>query len=561
MAEETWSIAVRDVIPPIDYSLNLGEVPTYLYAFLRAEGTDFREPYTDVRTAIEGVIAENKQRTRAAAQAPSSEVAVSRLRVWKKIFEEFGLLYVSEDHRLKATALGRTVRELQDDLSSQIAGANDHIVSLVLAVLNRITLANPLFDVTYPAGTDLHPYRAIWRAVRTLDNKIHWQEMNRVLLHVLHDSDVPNAIERIRKARRENGERYDSEAALSGLGAPAVDDGDQTRRRITPWLVKAAFGGILLSDEDGDGYWKLQSQYEGLIDGMLATPIATPAAALQSREAYLDYIVSGLTVTQESQSTADEELFGTAMRAVERFGDRKIIVLSGIPGTGKTRMARFLAAAITENDPYRLQEIQFHEGTGYDQFVEGFVPREDGTGFELREKTLCVINDRALRDPGRRKFVLLIEELTRANVHAVLGELLTYVEHRDRSFRLAHSQREMKIASNLVVLATMNPRDKSAITLDDAIKRRLHQVDVPPDPVALREIAAQNLPEDVATALSDWYKDYAFTLPFGHGEFADARSTRDLRDIWRGTVLHSLIDEGGNVRPQYAAAADSFPWK
>jgi 5-methylcytosine-specific restriction protein B len=249
------------------------------------------------------------------------------------------------------------------------------------------------------------------------------------------------------------------------------------------------------------------------------------------------------------------------MRAVERFGDRKIIVLSGIPGTGKTRMARFLAAEITQNDPYRLQEIQFHEGTGYDQFVEGFVPREDGTGFELREKTLCVINDRALRDPGRRKFVLLIEELTRANVHAVLGELLTYVEHRDRSFRLAHSQREMEIASNLVVLATMNPRDKSAITLDDAIKRRLHQVDVPPDPVALREIAAQNLPEDVATSLSDWYKDYALTLPFGHGEFADARSTRDLRDIWRGTVLHSLIDEGGNVRPQYAAAADSFPWK
>jgi hypothetical protein len=156
--------------------------------------------------------------------------------------------------------------------------------------------------------------------------------------------------------------------------------------------------------------------------------------------------------------------------------------------------------------------------------------------------------------------VLLIEELTRADVHAVLGELLTYIEHRDRPFRLAFSQREMKIAPNLVVLATMNPRDKSALTLDHAILRRLHQVEVPPDPKALREIVAVNLPDEVSIPLVEWYDRYALALPFGHGEFADARSAQDLRDIWRGTVLHSLTDTAGNVRPQYVEAADSYPW-
>jgi len=548
------------VVRPIDYSLALGEVPTYLYAFLRAEGTDFRDPYTDIRAAIGDVIEENKLRAKVAAQAPRADIEPQRLRGWKKAFEEFGLLYVSEDQSLETTALGRMVRELHDDLNSQIAGANDHIVSLVLAVLNRHTLANPLVGAEYPVGTDVHPYRAIWRSVRALDNKIHWQEMNRVIFHIMRESDVPNAIDRIRSVRNTYSGSYESEVSLNSLGPPAVDDAEQTRRRITPWLVKAAFGGIFLSDNDGDGYWTLQKQYENLIDGVLATPIATPPEALQSRESYLQYIVSGLTVTEETQNAADQELFAKATRAVQRFGDRKIIVLSGIPGTGKTRMARLLAADLTENDPYRLQEIQFHEGTGYDQFVEGFVPREDGTGFDLREKTLCVINDRAARDPGRRTFVLLIEELTRADVHAVLGELLTYVEHRERPFRLAYSQREMKIASNLVVLATMNPRDKSALTLDHAILRRLHQVDVPPDPIALREIVANNLPQDIATALTDWYSRFASTLPFGHGEFADARSKQDLQDIWRGTVLHSLTDSGGNVRPQYADAADSYPW-
>jgi hypothetical protein len=558
--ETTWSTATHDVVPPIDFSLNLGEVPTYLHALLRSEGDEFRHPYAEVRSSIEAVMEENEQRARSAAQRPRPDVEDSRLRTWKKTFEEFGFLYVSEDQRLRTTALGRMVRDLHDDLKDQISGANDHLVNLVLAVLNRHTLANPLVSAEYPAGTDLHPYRAIWQAVRALDNKIHWQEMNRVLLHVLHDSDVPAAINRIRNARATANGDYGSEVALNTLGPAAVDAGGQTRRRITPWLTKTAFGGIFLSDDDGDGYWTLQQQYAPLIDEALAVPIATPAEALESREAYLDYIVSGLTVTKEDHSAADEELFSKARRAVDRFGDRKIIVLSGIPGTGKTRMARLLAAEITENDPYRFQEIQFHEGTGYDQFVEGFVPREEGTGFDLREKTLCVINDRAARDPGRRSYVLLIEELTRADVHAVLGELLTYIEHRDRPFRLAYSQREMKIAPNLVVLATMNPRDRSALTLDHAILRRLHQVDVPPDPGALREIVTKNLPQDIAAALIDWYDRYALTLPFGHGEFADARSAQDLRDIWRGTVFHSLTDTVGNVRPQYIEAADSFPW-
>ena len=94
------------------------------------------------------------------------------------------------------------------------------------------------------------------------------------------------------------------------------------------------------------------------------------------------------------------------------------------------------------------------------------MPRPWGEGFELTPKTFRVINRRALLDRTGARYVLLIEEFTRANVHSVLGELLTYVEHRDRPFRMALSQEDERVAPNLVILATMNPRDKSALLLD-----------------------------------------------------------------------------------------------
>ena len=162
------------------------------------------------------------------------------------------------------------MRRLTDDLNEKIEGANDHLAMLAVQVLSRHTLRNPLDSANYPADTDVHPYRLMWSAMRQLDNRINWQEMNRVLMHVTREDQVEEAVARIASVRASVGGTYD-DASLARLGVAAVDDGDETRRRITPWIARAGFGGLLITSKDaGDGYYQIVDKHVQLIDEALS---------------------------------------------------------------------------------------------------------------------------------------------------------------------------------------------------------------------------------------------------------------------------------------------------
>ncbi|MEB2774611.1 AAA family ATPase [Algoriphagus sp. D3-2-R+10] len=82
-----------------------------------------------------------------------------------------------------------------------------------------------------------------------------------------------------------------------------------------------------------------------------------------------------------------------------------------------------------------------------------------------------------------KNYVLIIDEINRANLPSVLGELIYGLEYRGEpieSMYEVNGDREMIIPPNLYVIGTMNTADRSVGHIDYAIRRRFAFVDVLP---------------------------------------------------------------------------------
>lgn len=266
----------------------------------------------------------------------------------------------------------------------------------------------------------------------------------------------------------------------------------------------------------------------------------------------------------------DEDLITAVIAAAEQHGRTNVIVLSGPPATGKSHTAREAAMRIAGHEAF-IREVQFHPGFTYEMLMEGFRPNQDG-GFAPTAGILKVWSDAADADlNSEQKYVLLIEEFSRADVPAVLGELMTYVEHRDRSVWLPILGEDFSVSDRLVILATMNPRDRSALELDDAVYRRLRVIDCPPrpdliddivpadfEPAARREAVVAAIQHLFAECAAQFAPNYEVNMPFGHAEFSRVHSIDDLRDLWDQQLRYVLDRPGLSPHPYYDVVAAEY---
>ncbi len=331
------------------------------------------------------------------------------------------------------------------------------------------------------------------------------------------------------------GERHvQANDVLRGILDPVLPEDAWIQSRFLYWLLDRSG----LSSDDGDA-----------VDmPSLDDPIDAAAKSLLLDRSFLDEIVSLLNETKQ-------------------------VIFYGPPGTGKTFVAQELAEAIA-GDPSRHMLVQFHPSTSYEDFFEGYRPenRADGSlGYVLQDGPLRLIAQDAAADSDNT-YVLVIDEINRAQLQKVLGELFFLLEYRDREVRpLYRPSESFQLPENLWIIGTMNTADRSIALIDSALRRRFQFVPFVPDeadgnPLAgllSRWLETNGQPDWIATFVDGVNQRLKSELQGSHlvlgpSYFMIKEGTLDeerLRRIWKYRIT-PLIDDVFFGQPDRATKFD-----
>jgi 5-methylcytosine-specific restriction protein B len=194
--------------------------------------------------------------------------------------------------------------------------------------------------------------------------------------------------------------------------------------------------------------------------------------------------------------------------------------------------------------------VTFHQSFAYEEFVEGIRPETQSDGsvaYRVRPGVFRRLCERAKQQP-KKQFLLIIDEINRANIAKVLGELITLIEDDKRlgqanevQVTLPYSGERFGVPSNLILLGTMNTADRSIALLDLALRRRFTFIEMPPDPSLLSaEAAGVNL-QALLTRLNK--RVGALLDPdhrIGHSYLMGVETEADLHFAWYRRIVPLL---------------------
>lgn len=176
--------------------------------------------------------------------------------------------------------------------------------------------------------------------------------------------------------------------------------------------------------------------------------------------------------------------------------------------------------------------VQFHPSYTYEDFVRGIVAKtneeSDGIIYLAENKTLGILAENALNDYDN-KYVLIIDEINRANLSSVLGELIYALEYRGEAVESMYAvddDNQLILPPNLYIIGTMNTADRSVGHIDYAIRRRFAFVDVLPENLKEKQ-GLENFHEVLFLEVEKLFKEHTspefevHDVQLGHSYFID----------------------------------------
>ena len=221
----------------------------------------------------------------------------------------------------------------------------------------------------------------------------------------------------------------------------------------------------------------------------------------------------------------------------------------------------------------RFSMVSFHQAYGYEEFVEGIRPvmaaasqsnnSPSQMSYAITDGAFLKLCQRAANDPQQR-YAMLIDEINRANVSRVFGELLSLIEPDKRAgtpnamtISLAYSGRAFSVPANVDIYATMNTQDHSLAPLDMALRRRFRFINCPPQPELLptvhldkgSEVTDEAESIDLAKVLTGLNHRISQTLGFeaqlGHAFLFSVQSLEQLQTALVEQIIPQLAQAAG----------------
>lgn len=259
----------------------------------------------------------------------------------------------------------------------------------------------------------------------------------------------------------------------------------------------------------------------------------------------------------------------------KRIKGSRNIILYGVPGTGKTYATAEYAVAIIENRDIKDEDREelmkkykqfqkdgkiafttFHQSYGYEDFIQGLRPENHDGVMEFKpvDGVFKKIADRALND-NESNYVIIIDEINRANMSKVLGELITLIEEDKRWGEVNElsvtlpSGEVFVVPNNLYIIGTMNTADKSISIIDVALRRRFEFIEQPVDPNKVSDIKLREILNKINFKLKD--ETDSTDLLIGHAYFMN-KTINDLDKLLNRAIIPLLyeyfFDNGKKVK-------------